>query len=84
MSQLCNEQQVTICACCKHHLFTENNRWHWFCTHPAVERQLGIDFVTGKPCYYTKNDLGNNITGEKHPYCYDVNSGYCTLYEESQ
>lgn len=50
--------------------------------HPNVERQLGVDPVTGKQCYTLTNDLGKIVTtDDKNPYCRDINDGYCKLFE---
>ena len=80
------EQQVTICANCRHswNKVTGSSVWYnWLCCHPSVERILGIDPVTGERGYNTKNDLGaSHFTDEKRPYCRDINTGYCELYEE--
>lgn len=81
-----NEHDITICADCKYHHNRQDGPrtsvwYNWFCTHPSVERQLGIDPVTGKHCYMIKNDLGKTVTtDEKHPNCCHINDGYCELY----
>ena len=83
-----NEHEITICAKCKHHYNNLDGQerayeWsNWFCKHPAVERQLGIDPVTGEQCYTLKNDTGRIVTtDEKHPNCREINNGYCELYD---
>jgi len=82
-----NEQNITICAKCQHSFNKKDGprtqQWYnWFCKHPHVERQLGIDPVTGEKCYTLKNDLDKIVTTrEKHPNCRGVNFGYCEMYE---
>lgn len=82
------EQSVTICANCKHHLNKRDGPrtdiwYNWYCTHPNYESQLIVDVVTGKKVYGKINDLGRPYTTDKkHPYCREINSGYCEDYEE--
>lgn len=77
-----NEHEVTICAKCKYSEGHGDTWYNWYCKHPNAERSLGIDVVTGNQCYIVKNDLGGYYTTDKkHPYCRDVNNGYCELYE---
>ncbi len=82
-----SEQDVTICAKCKHHHHNKQDGprtkvwYNWFCRHPAVKRQVGIDAVTGDECYHTKNALGDIVTtDEPFPNCREINDGYCGLY----
>lgn len=83
-----NEHDITICARCKHHVNKKDGprtkQWYnWQCHHPSVERQLGIDPVTGDTCYTTKNSLGEVVTtDEQFPHCKSINKGYCELYEK--
>ena len=83
------EQQVTICAKCLWLVREERGTpredvwYNWFCGHPSVERKLVVDPVTGKKAYACRNSLGDPYhNDQKHPYCRDINDGYCELYEE--
>ena len=82
-----NEHDITICARCRHHHNESDGprtrKWYnWYCQHPHVERQLGVDPVTGDQCYTVVNSLGEVITTDnKWPNCQSLNKGYCELYE---
>ncbi len=79
----------TICANCKHHRNDTSQMNHeiwysWFCAHPELEREKGIDPVTGRETYFGKNDLDRvYCTDQKYPYCRDHNHGNCPLHERS-
>lgn len=79
----------TICAKCKHIVKKEDRRpgTYWYnysCGHPELEHPKGIDYVTGEPCYWTKNDLGQTYcTASPRPFCRDINDGECRYYEEA-
>jgi hypothetical protein len=77
--------EMTICVECRHCLQQGDRRgaiWYNFtCAHPALERLLGIDYVTGQKCYWALNSLGQTIcVSSAHPYCRDINNGECQHY----
>lgn len=78
---------LTICVECKYIDRKEYKKripiWYdLFCGHEKVQREQGIDFVTGEPGYVDHNDFGMvYITSEKSPYCREINTdGKCSLY----
>lgn len=74
---------MTICIQCVHHRCRGSDVWYnHFCTNPKYEHPLGIDPVTGKKCYWAKNDLGQTITSGKHPSCRNMNEGDCKGFKQ--
>ena len=81
------EPKMTLCAKCVHHRNAHGGHQagpkadSWFyplCTHPELEHPKVVDPVSGKVCYWTKNDLGTTIpTDHPHPLCRKVNDGTC-------
>lgn len=76
---------ITICIKCKYYKNTDsNNIWYnQICLHPDVEFPKGIDPVTGKIVFWTKNSLGMTYENDHpHPYCRDINDGHCKFFKE--
>ena len=80
------ESPNTICVHCKWHACGERKSEHWVdqkCTHPAVQREPGIDPVFGKPAFYSAGQphLGQGLDCQS-PYCTEINTmGECPYYK---
>ena len=76
----------TICVKCKWYDRGKRKSQHWcqqLCTHPAVQREAGIDPVLGQPTFY---DAGKPHCGPGHdsqaPPCITINTvGDCPYYK---
>lgn len=81
---------MTICVRCKHHSYdkkiSKDSRWSHLCKYPGVQREEGIDPVTGEKCFFSKNDLGTMVTtSNKSPFCSSINTcGECEFFEEGE
>ena len=85
--KLKNITKKTICVNCKHHLQIISNKncpdvwYHHFCKAAKLPKM--VNPVTGKESYVDTNDIGVTVyTRSQYQYCRNVNTGYCTLYEE--
>ena len=74
----------TICAQCMN--IKRRGRgeiWYdLYCTERKVQKEIGVDPVTGETGYKSKNDLGGEYISEyPEPYCRDVNKGNCPYFK---
>ncbi len=74
-----------VCVKCRHvKIEPPGIVWYSFlCGHPANDRPLTVDPVTGKRGYAGSNDLGGSyVADDKHRNCREVNDGTCPHFEE--
>ena len=65
---------MNICRDCEHFIQRGDIWYDMFCGCPNVEKKTGVDPVTGKTIYISKNDLGRSVgDSQKRPYARDIN-----------